>query len=282
MRMGVQRGLSGEPRTVRILKALAAASDGLTTAELIDVLGENIRPPKVVRNLYGTTLSQLESEGLVVAARKPPGPGPGGPPRNIWRITRAGNRNIAERKAAPARIRQADRMLDGARALFGAGTPPGLRREAAIGLRDARFNNKQIGTVFGVTATTIHRDLQGARPGLPVQDVIKMLDGIARRGQQQQQGDEQQAELARKAVRAAGQQLGPGMTREIRREAAGILRDLGVSLGRIGTAFGVTGETIRLQLAGRPPGLPARDPLRVIGDLADRAEHARQELRRGS
>jgi hypothetical protein len=89
----------------------------------------------------------------------------------------------------------------------------------------------------------------------------------------------QEADLAQMAVRAASQLLGPDIPQQIRREAAGILRDLGVGLKQIGTAFSITGEAIRRELQGRPPARPLRDPLQAILDLTSRAEPARQLLR---
>lgn len=266
--MGKTRGPSGESRAVRVLTALADNPDGLTTAEVAAILGGDITSLKTELNHYGARLGELGAAGLAEAVKRPAGPGQGGPARNIWRLTVAGRRKIAEREAVAEKSRQAERMLRTARALFGPDTPPPVRQEAAFVLRAGGFSSREISTVFGVSTWTISEDLRGTRPGPPIQDVITRLAPIAQRAGQD-------AELARQAVRAVSQQLGPGAPREIRREAAGILRDLGIELIPIGAAFGVSRETIRRDLDGRPAGLPPQDPLGAIAGLARRAEHTR-------
>jgi predicted transcriptional regulator len=259
-----------EPRSIRILRALEAASSGLSTAEIVDVLAEGIEPRAVAVSRYSTVLRGLAAQRRVAAAD-----GPGRRPAT-WRITGAGRRYLAaadrERTLTEVRGRSlppSQASLASLRGQFGVGTPVSIRRQAAAILRAQGRSVTQIRRVFGVSAATIGVDLRSADPAGAGPAADQALEALAVRASQIRE--------ARQALRESAGLFGRGTPIAIRREAAAILHArLALSFREIGEIFGVTAAPIQQDLSRFPAPPPGYDAAARIRELAAQAQASRQ------
>lgn len=155
-------------RPVRILDALAQAAGGLSTPQLVALLGERIQDHQQALTKYGEVLRFRESAGHVERAGETEGSWQQGP-AVIWRITSAGRAWLreCEREASRAPVAGAAedaeeaRLAAGRKALADAAqhysrdTPADVRIQVARELRYAGCSLKEIGQVFGVTGEAI-------------------------------------------------------------------------------------------------------------------------------
>jgi hypothetical protein len=262
-----QAGQAWEPRTVRMLRALADTPGGLSAEALVDALAEGVTsrgvtPRDVAVRRYGSLLTHLAAAGEVKASGK--GHGTKGRPVVLWRITGAGRRHLTAADAAPDR----QGLLRDAREQFGPGTPTGIRRRAAVILRGAGYSPPQIGRVFGVGGGTIRTDLAQAGPVSPVPDPGPALGQLAARTEQVRQ--------AQQALHEVRGEFGPGTPIRIRREVAAILSGLEMSYREIGLVFGVTAAPIGQDLRRYRPTATGTDPAAAIRKLAHQAQEAEQ------
>ena len=280
---GGQAVPAGEPRTIRMLRALADAPGGLPAEAFVDLLAESVTPRgvtprEIAVRRYGSLLTHLAAAGEVTASGK--GHGTKGRPVVLWRITDAGRRHLAAADAAPDR----QGLLHDARERFGPGTPVAIRRKAAVILRGAGYSPPQIGRVFGVGGGTIRADLRQAGPVAPVPDAARALEQLAASAEQARPPQRAFAGGRRLGaardrqdlLRDARERFGPGTPVAIRRKAAVILRGAGYSPPQIGRVFGVGGGTIRADLRQAGPVAPVPDAARALEQLAASAEQARQ------
>jgi hypothetical protein len=258
---------AGEPRTIRMLRALADAPSGLPAEAFVDLLAESVTPRgvtprEVAVRRYGSLLTHLAAAGEVQASGK--GHGTKGRPVVLWRVTDAGRRHLDAADAAPDR----QGLLRDARERFGPGTPVAIRRKAAPILRGAGYSPPQIGRVFGVGGGTIRADLRQAGPVSPVPDPARALEQLA--------ASAEQARHAQQALREVRGEFGPGTPLTIRREAAAILTGLGMSFREIGLVFGVTAAPIGQDLRRFRPAAAGNDPAAAIRELARQAREAKR------
>lgn len=251
-----------QPRSVRLLRALADAPDGLSTESLVDLLAEGIAPRRLAVRRYSAELRQLARTDRVEIGRKDRGPG--GAPRNIWRLTGAGQAQLAAVDEAPVR----EQLLRDAREWFGPATPTAIRRRAAAILRGAGFSARQIGPVFGVRAETIAVDQRHAGPVVPVPDAVPELRKLALAAEEIRD--------ARKAVQQIRPQVGPATPIPVRAALAVAFSAAGLSAREIGDVFGVSISAIQRQLRGHRPGMPGPGLAARIRELAGQAVPASQ------
>jgi hypothetical protein len=278
-------GVSGiprwEPRSVRILRALALADDtgGLSMGQIIDVLAEDIKPRKSAVTRYTANLRNLQANGEITAV-SPRNDGIPGRPATIWRIAEAGRRHIAAADAASTREKttsglrahartagEAQHAPGGIHGQFGAGTPAAIRRSAAAIFRAQGYTVEQISRIFGVTPGTIGVDLRHVGRVSAGPDTDLALEMLAARAGEFRR--------AWQALRDFGGQFGRDTPIAIRREAAAVLHQgLDMSCRDIGAIFGVTAAPIQSDLVFYPPPEPGYDVAARIRELALQAKKA--------
>lgn len=174
---GVSLTARANTRPGRILRALAEAPAGLSTPQLVDLLGEEgSTPHQRLLTWYGSILRKREKLGEVTRAGLVPGHWQRGPAVR-WAITDAGRTRLEELETAPARARVTaerkaeltaeraramavrERLLDEADREHGAGTSPAERRRLVPALRAAGCSLDDIGAVFAVSGEQIRHDL---------------------------------------------------------------------------------------------------------------------------
>ena len=169
-----------EPRSIRILRALADVSpQSLSTTDLFVRLGEHI-PLEVAQSRYGNFLREWEKTGEVQKTGRIPG-GWQSPPSTLWRITSAGVKwlrqhetalelaakaaaRVAEHDAETMRLQEAkDQIIVDARRKYGKyggkRTSAAVRRAVVPALRQAGCTLDEIGPIFGVSREQIRLDL---------------------------------------------------------------------------------------------------------------------------
>lgn len=252
-------GRGWEPRPVRILRALAEATGGLSIGTIADVLTENTMSRRAAVRRYREILRQFAAEGKVAPART--NRRAAGAPEDLWRITAAGRRHLAAVDAAAAGKDAPQPALD----RFGPGTPVVIRRRAAAIFRSQGLSARQIARAFGVTAATIGVDLRQAGPAPAAPDAAGELDKLAARAEEARQ--------TRQALRETRGQFGAGTPIAIRRETAAILHDsLGLSYRDIGAIFGVSAAPIQQDVKRFPPPAAGYNAAARIRELGLRAQ----------
>lgn len=160
-----------ESRPVRIMRALAAAPNGLSTPAIVAELAEGVEPKQRALCWYGGILRNHVKMGHVEQVGKTPG-GWQRRPAIVWAITEGGRELLAYIDDAPARdaayqvaqVQQAEAVqlrttaLAEAASVYSPRTPRMERRPAAIRLRTLGCTLEEIGQIFGVTREMIRQD----------------------------------------------------------------------------------------------------------------------------
>ena len=166
-----------ETRPTRILRALAAAPDGLSTPAIVEALAEGIKPNQKALSWYGSILRSQVKQGNAEKAGTVAGHWQKGP-AIIWRITGKGRELLAYIEDGPAReaegravqirleLAAQNRMMALAEAaqMFSQGISLPERRTTAIRLRALGCTLEEIGQVFGVTREMIRLDCLHCEP----------------------------------------------------------------------------------------------------------------------
>lgn len=173
--------MSGETRPVRILRALAAAPDVLSTSQIVDELAEGIEPRQKALAWYGSILRRQAQTGVVEKSGKVRSQRYHGAPTITWRITEEGEKLLAYIGDAPRRRAEEERLtaemaaavqarteaLSEAARLCSRETPRADRWATALRLRSLGCTLGEIGDLFGVSPEMIRQDLLLPEPPAP-------------------------------------------------------------------------------------------------------------------
>ena len=171
------------PRRILLFRALAEAGP-CTTPELVDLVDPGIeRPRQQILSWYGGLLRKSLASGAVeLVGRDREQTGWQKCPPNIWAITRTGRVELAEYESRPtaaqrreglgrleqakvseAAIRRSEILRDAVER-YPADSSRVVRAKAARELRELGLGLGAIGSIFGVSAEMIRRDLDGSLP----------------------------------------------------------------------------------------------------------------------
>jgi len=157
-------------RTRMLAHLVQAGPGGLSTGELVALLGEADRPRNRALTDAGGKLRDAEADGLVTRAGRTQG-GWSNKPSVVWAVTDTGRAWSGAHEAAAAQAEAAVKLrairastrkaaqASVAASISGREVPADERRALARGMRSQGCTLQEIGDVFGVKRETIRIDL---------------------------------------------------------------------------------------------------------------------------